>query len=342
MQKIAPWAIGLAALGLSGCYYGHLGVGQTRLLLARESVKELLADPDTPDALHRRLLLVGDVRAFAAELGLDVRGQYTSYVPWPGDRVVTTVVATRPGEVEARSFRFPIVGEVPYKGFFDLERAQDEAAQLRAEGLDVCLVPVAAYSTLGWMDDPVTEPMLRSSDGELVETLIHELVHATVFVESEPDFNEGVASFIGEEGVVRFYTAREESPARKDEGEARRQRVRVTDNRAVSGVLLAFRRDVAALYDDGLEPELQRDGRAALETEAREALAKLPLRTRDAGRIAREARLGNACLAIRGTYAADTPRHADLLAKMDWDLSAFVARLREVADADDPRSAFFD
>ena len=127
--------------------------------------------------------------------------QYTSYVEWPGDRVVTTVVATPPGSLEPRPFWFPIVGSVPYKGFFDPARAHEEAERLRAEGLDTCQVPVRAYSTLGWFEDPVTGPMLRGSEGALVETLLHELTHATVFVKSQADFNEGVASVRGRRGI---------------------------------------------------------------------------------------------------------------------------------------------
>ena len=140
-----------------------------------------------------------------SDLGLEVDGQYTSYAAWPGDRVVTALVATRPGEVEPAGFWFPILGRLPYKGYFDPEKAGAEAARLRARGLDVCEVPVRAYSTLGWFDDPVTGPMLRSGDGRLVETILHELVHSTVYVRGHVDFDEGVASFIGEEASVRFY-----------------------------------------------------------------------------------------------------------------------------------------
>ncbi len=154
----------LLLLLLPGCYYAHLGSGQARLLLGREDIDTLLADPDTPPELRASLTRVKAVRHFARELGLDVGDRYTSYVEWPGDRIVTTVVATAPGEIEPTPFAFPIVGEVPYKGFFDPSRAEAEAARLRAEGYDVCLVPVSAYSTLGWFDDPVTTPLLQGGN----------------------------------------------------------------------------------------------------------------------------------------------------------------------------------
>ena len=105
---------------------------------------------------------------------------------------------------------FPIVGSVPYRGYFDAERAAAEAAAPARQGpRRVSSQRVRAYSTLGWFDDPLTGPMLRQDEGALVETLFHELLHATVFVAGEPDFNEGVAAFVGQEARVRFYADRD-------------------------------------------------------------------------------------------------------------------------------------
>jgi predicted aminopeptidase len=344
----------LAALACTSCYYAHLAAGQTRLLVARRPLDAVLADPSTPEALREQLALVPQVRRFASELGLEVGDQYTSFVPWHGDRVVTTLVATRPGELEPAGFRFPIVGTLPYKGFFDPARAESEAERLRRAGLDVCVAAVAAYSTLGWLDDPVTGPMLAGGPDALVETLIHELVHATVFVEGEPEFNEGVASFIGQEGALRFFAGRE-GPAEPAQarpvaardaalgpaGPARRVRARVADDRAVARTLLDFRTRVAALYAAEPAGEARRERRRALEAEARDALAALPLAVRDPAELAARTPLNDACLALRGTYARDAERHAQLLASLGGDLRAFVARLRAAASAENPRAAFF-
>ena len=316
-----------------GCYYTHLAAGQLRLMMARTSIARVESDPATPPRLRAQLALVERARDFGARLGLEVGGRYTSYVDWPGDRIVTTVVATRPGEVEAAGFTFPIVGTVPYKGFFDETAAESEAAGLRAEGLDVCLVPVTAYSTLGWLDDPVTAPMLQRGDSRLVETVLHELVHGTVFVESQPEFNEGVARFIGEEAAIRFY---------RDDPDAEREVVeRVADDRQISSALLAFRERVAGLYAQEPNTPQRRADRDALERAFRAQLAATPLATVDAATVAGRVRLNDACLAIGGTYAADTSRHEHLLERLHGDLPRFVAHLREAARADDPRAAFF-
>ena len=281
------------------------------------------------------LLLVQQARTFAAELGLDVGGQYTSFVDWPGDRIVTTVVATQPGEVTPAGFHFPLIGTLPYKGFFDPERARAESQRLRDQGLDVCEFGVQAYSTLGWLDDPVTGPMLRRDLGELLETILHELVHATVYVKNHADFNEGVASFIGEEGSVRFYERNGLT-----EKAARRHRA-VAEGRLVDRELLRLRDEVSDLYADS-EPGEQRDRRrAALEQQTRERIASLNLRTHPAG-LADGVRLNDACLSVTGTYSQDTERYEQRLIELGGDLSAFIARLAASADAEDPTLALLE
>ncbi len=318
---------------MSGCYLGHVTAGQLRLLAAREPIERLIADPSTPAPLRERLGLAPQARELARSIGLEVGGQYTSYVPWPGDRVVTTVVATRPGEVEPANFWFPIVGSVPYKGFFDPERARAEGEDLRARGLDVCELAVPAYSTLGWLDDPLTEPMLRGEPGRVVETIVHELVHATVYVPDAADWNEGVATFVGQEASVRW------REATGDEVAAARERTRVEDDRRIAAQLLGLRQEVAELY--AREPAgPERDaGRAKLEAGAREALGALSITTRSPTALARALRLNDACLSIVGTYSADLPRYGELLASLDGDLGAFVAHVREAAKAPDPGAA---
>jgi predicted aminopeptidase len=321
----------VATLGLSGCYLAHVTAGQVRLLRARQPIDALLADPSTPEPLRRQLRLVTETRDFARRLGLEVGGQYTSFVDWPGDRVVTTVVAVRPGEVEPAGFWFPLVGRVPYKGFFDSGRAQAEADRLRADGLDVCVTPVPAYSTLGWFDDPVTSPMLAMGDGYLAETILHELVHATVYVASDADFNEGAASFVGEEASVALF--------RETGRDAAERLAEVQDGRRIDAALLRLREDVAGLYQS-TEPGPGRDAaRADLDARARQELRALPLSTRDADQLSQSARLNDACLALVGTYAAHLPALKGALERMGGSLPEFVDRLRQTADADDPLKA---
>lgn len=318
-------------LSSSGCYLSRVAIGQTRLLLARKPIDSVLIDPETSSDIRERLELVGLAREFAIGLGLDVGGQYTSFVAWPGDRIVTTLVATRPREVTPAGFWFPIIGELPYKGFFAPQRAAAEAARLREKGLDVCEFGVRAYSTLGWLDDPITGPMLRRDSGELLETIFHELVHATVYVSNHADFNEGVATFIGQEASVLFYRMAGESEM------ARQRQSEITDHRCINSELLRFREQVSTLYENSsVDPGPQR---SALEQAARERVATLPLANQDAVVLASQLQLNDACLALIGTYSSDIEKYATRLRELAGDLPRFIALLAASADADDPKSA---
>ncbi len=316
---------------LPGCYYTHLAEGQLRILRAREPITEVVANSDTPATLRENLALVEDVRRYAELIGLRVGGQYRAYAAWPGDRVVTALVATRAGEIEPAGFWFPLIGTQPYKGFFDLARAEREATALRARGLDTCLVPVPAYSTLGWFDDPVLEPMLQGGTGPFAEMLFHELVHATVFVASDADYNESVATFVGQEAAVRFFEER------GDAANAARERDRAADDRAVARVLAALRAQIAALY---AAPDTadRSETRAHLGRTAREELRALPLTSRAAGRLADKLPLQDACLALAGTYERDLPLWTQRLDAEGGDLPAFIRAARAAAITTDPRA----
>jgi predicted aminopeptidase len=321
----------------TGCYYGHLASGQWKLLWRRQPIDVATANDATPERTRALLRLVGSVRGFATELGLDVGGQYTSYVDWPGDRVVTTLVRTRPPSLEPVPWHFPLVGELPYKGYFDRARAEAEAARLRdEEGFDVCVSPVVAYSTLGWFDDPVTSPMLALGRERLVETLLHEFVHATAFLPDATDWNESVAQFIGEQAALRFFERH--GDASTDATEAERYRAYLEDRWTIDARIEAFRDQLMAMGD---APDRARR-RAAAERATRAELAALPLRQLDPDVMARVARLSDACLALRGTYVADRPRHAAVLAALGGDLPAMIARLSRWAEEERPPEAFYE
>jgi len=321
----------------SGCYYSHLASGQIKLLWLRQPIQEATEDPAHPEQTRELLRLVESVRHFALDLGLQVDGQYTSYVDWPGDRIVTTLVRTQPGSLEAVPPWFPLFGELPYKGDFEQDGAEAEAERRRVEeGFDVCVSAVTAYSTLGWLDDPVTSPMLARGAASLVETLFHEWVHATVFLKDEVDFNESVAEFIGQEASVRFFerVSKESVPGLPD---ASRVRDAIEDRRVIARVTEGFR-DLLLEIEAADEPIARR---SIAEARVRAELAALPLRVLDPERVASGARLSNACLALRGTYVQDLPRHERLLMALGGNLEAMIARLAEWADTNRPIADFF-
>ena len=328
-----------ACLGLGGCYYGHLAEGQLRLMWQRQPIEAVLTDPATPPDVRTMLSRIEDVRAFAADLGLEVGGQYTSYVDWPGDRVVTTLVRTREDSLETVPWRYPILGALPYKGFFERERAEREAERLRSETYQVCVSGVAAYSTLGWIDDPVTRPMLARGPAVLVETIFHELVHATAFVPGDADFNEGVAQFIGQQAAIRYFEQNppgDDTPA--DWPDAERVRGSIADRTHIAERTLAFRDRLLEL-EDAPDRALQR---STAEAALRQELASLPLAVYDPARVAERARLSDPCVALRGTYVRDGPRHAAVLEALGGSLPRMIERLARWAEEGRTVESFFE
>lgn len=305
----------------------------------RQPIDAVLADPATPPDVRSMLAQVADVRAFAADLGLEVGGQYTSYVDWPGDRVVTTLVRTREGSLETVPWRYPILGALPYKGFFEQERAEEEAERLRNDAYQVCVSGVSAYSTLGWIDDPVTQPMLARGPAALVETIFHELVHATAFVRGDADFNEGVAQFIGQQAAIRYFERNPPSEAMPENWpHVDRVRDGIADRILIAELTLSFR---DALLDlEGAADRAQQRGTAEAALRAR--LAATPLAVYDPFQVAERARLSDPCVALRGSYVRDARRHAAVLEALDGSLPAMIERLKHWASEEREVEAFFD
>ena len=210
LPSIAASALLLSILlcGCSPIYVMKSWNGQRRLMSKRRPVAEVLADPAAPASLKTKLRLTGEIRSFAASMGLPASKSYTSYVDVGRPYVTYAVSASPKLSLDPHEWWFPVIGKVPYKGFFSLPDAEKEQAKLERKGLDTFLRGVPAYSTLGWYADPVLSTMLEASAGELAETLIHELAHQAVYFKSDSDFNESSATFIGEQGTEDFLAAK--------------------------------------------------------------------------------------------------------------------------------------
>jgi len=181
------------------------GRGQLHIIWNAREVTEIMEDPSTPDSLRQRLAYIDKVRAFAIEtLGLNDTENYTTLFDQQGKPILWVVTGTRPFAFEPYTWRFPVVGTVPYKGFFREELAEKELQRIKDEGYDAGIRTVGGWSTLGWFRDPILSEMLGRSDGDLANLIIHELVHATIFVKDSVTFNENLASFIGDRGAVLF------------------------------------------------------------------------------------------------------------------------------------------
>ncbi|HEU5125696.1 MAG TPA: aminopeptidase [Verrucomicrobiae bacterium] len=196
-------------LAVSGCrtlkFYGQAIKGQYQIFTHQEPIEELVADQKTPARLREQLELLQKLRAFAdAELKLPVDGHYRKYVDVHRPYVVWNVQAAPRFSLEPKTWWYPLVGSLEYRGYFSERDAKGYAAALRKKGFDVFVGGVDAYSTLGWFKDPVLNTFIYRDEPELAEVIFHELGHQRVFARGDTDFNEAFATVVGQEGARRW------------------------------------------------------------------------------------------------------------------------------------------
>jgi predicted aminopeptidase len=329
------------ALGLcisSACSPGYVlraGWEEARILARRRPIPEVIADPRTDPATRGKLELVLEAREYARrELGLEPGRSYRDYADVGRDTLALVLSAAPADSLVPVTWWFPIVGRVPYLGFFDAERARAEERALRARGYDTYLRPTTAFSTLGWLPDPLLSTALQGDSVAVVETVIHEVTHATIFVKGQVRFNESFANFVGLAGAAAFFCTR-----LPDGPLCREARARWHDAVLVSELFDTVEDSLRALYARGAPPERVRTERAALlERLQARAEAEVVPRLRShlwTGLDLR--RLNNASFLARRLYL-DRLRTFDRWYRAEReDLAALLARwLPALRRADDP------
>jgi len=228
---------GAAALCLSGCaslgYYWQSVSGHARLMNAARPVEDWLADSGTPDQLKARLSLSQRIRAFAvSELRLPDNASYHRYADLHRRVAVWNLVAAPEFSLTLKTWCFPVTGCISYRGYFDEADARAEAAALQAQGLEVSVYGVPAYSTLGWMNwaggDPLLNTFIHYPEGELARLMFHELAHQVVYVKDDSLFNESFATAVERLGAARWLATQASDAARREyaEFDARRSEFR--------------------------------------------------------------------------------------------------------------------
>lgn len=178
------------------------------MLSKARPVSEVLADTKTKPALRASLKSVTHMLDYAKnELLLPTKGQYTRYTDLGRRYAVWVVFATPEFSVEPKTWRYPLIGKLAYRGFFEENLAQNEAEKLQAEGYDVHVGGVEAYSTLGFLRDPLLNTFIQRADADLAELLFHELTHQRLYLRGDTDFNEAFATAVGQEGARRWLHA---------------------------------------------------------------------------------------------------------------------------------------
>lgn len=211
-------ALLIAVAALSGChtlsFYGQAVKGQYEIFAHQEPIEKLAAEPNTPSTLKGRFTLLEELRAFAStELKLPTDSHYRKYVDVHRPYVVWNVEAAPEFSLQPKTWWYPLLGSLEYRGYFSKAGATNYAASLRAQGYDVSVGGVGAYSTLGWFKDPVLNTFIFEDDADLAEIIFHELAHQRLFVRGDTDFNEAFATTVGQEGARRWLRARNNSAA---------------------------------------------------------------------------------------------------------------------------------
>jgi len=254
------------ALGLvAGCwacspvYVIKAGIAEAKILSARRPIHEVLADPATDADTRGKLAWVVEARRFAVErLGVDAGEAYTMYTRLERDTLALVLSAAERDRLVPKTWWFPVVGRVPYKGYFDEGDARDAQQGLEEDGFDTYLRPTSAFSTLGWFNDPILSTVLRADEVDVVETVLHELSHNFLFVPGQVGFNESFATFAGRVGAIEFFCTRPASGP--DSVKCARAQARWRDEQRFSAFLDELVDELRALYgsDATREEKLRR------------------------------------------------------------------------------------
>ena len=253
----------LSLVALTGCesihYYNHLISGQIDILNKNKPIHQILDEPHVYEKLKTQLELVLDIREFAKnELYLPVKNQYLSFADLERPFAVWNVYATSEFSLTPKTWCYPVVGCTAYRGYFSKEDARDYSDKLKKQGYDVFMGGVAAYSTLGWFDDPVLSTFVYRSHVNLAALIFHELAHELLYVKDDTTFNESFATAVEQEGLRRWLETKNDLEAFADykiDYQRRRQFVQL---------VMKYRKQLESLYARDMSTPTKRDAKASV------------------------------------------------------------------------------
>ena len=192
---------------LTGCasptYYSQAAFGQLELWTKSRSIQEVIDDKTTSTLEKKKLITALNILEFAEEqLLLPAEGSYQAYVKLNRRHVVWNVFAAPKDSLNPKTSCFVIAGCLPYRGYFSKADANEHARKLNKKGYDTYIAGVKAYSTLGWLNDPILSTIIEREDVSLAQILFHELSHQKIYVKNDAQFNEGFAMAIADHGAM--------------------------------------------------------------------------------------------------------------------------------------------
>ncbi len=324
-----------ACLG-SGCssigYYAQSASGHLDLLRRAKPVTELLADAATPAALRQRLQLTQALRDFAvSELKLPDNASYRRYVDLPRSAVVWNVVAAPELSLTLKTWCFPVLGCVGYRGYFERAQADALADELKTQGLEVSVYGVPAYSTLGWTNwlggDPLLSSFVRWPEIELARLLFHELAHQVVYASGDTAFNESYATAVERLGGARWMARR---GAALSPGDDQRLEQRRGDFRSLTA---KARSQLVELYAGAASDDDKRAAKADIlaALSAEHQRLKAQAWGGFAGYDDWLARANNATLGVQAAYDDLVPQFERLFQRQGADFARFHAAVARLA-----------
>lgn len=337
--KLRWGGIGLVLLGIAaggalllvatplGRYLARAAWEESKILRHRQPIAKLVRDSTVAPATRAKLQLVLEARAFAEDsLDLPAKDAFTRFTQLDRDTLLLVLSGARRDWLAAKTWWFPVVGRVPYKGYFDVDDAKRAERDLAKDGYDTYLRPAAAFSTLGWFNDPLLSSTLRADSVDLVNTVIHELTHNRYYAKGEAVFNESFANFVGARGAERFFQSR---------GDARSAAISVArwdDDRLLgtywASLFTALDSTFRAHPGDSLKT-LRLALRDSVYGVARRTLVDslAPLFRAVDTAYATRVRLDNAALLARRIYLTDLGAFERVFAEEHEDLEASIARI---------------
>lgn len=326
-------------LVLCGCqsvsYYSQAINGQLNIMMNRQPISELLDDSMTPENLTKRLSLVLEIREFAQnELHLPVQNHYLSYVDLNRPYVVWNVFAAPEFSLTPKTWCYPVVGCVVYRGYFSEEAAHRYADGLKKRNYDVYVGGAIAYSTLGWFDDPVLSTIMYLSETESAALIFHELAHQILYIPDDTAFNESFATAVEQEGMRRWLIT-------KGDFEAYNLFiVKYQRHRQFVDLIMNYRRQLESLYQSSLKAPEKKGKKAVLFNQLKRDHDTLKNKWNGTSPYDSWFRdsLNNAKLVSVLTYQDFVPAFRKMLQKKDGDLKKFYAEcLRLSQKSEDER-----
>jgi predicted aminopeptidase len=323
----------LFAATLTGCqtihYYGQAVEGQSRLLLKRQPISEIMSDPESPEFLRKRLTLILAAREFAKnELQLPVANNYLTYVDLGQSYVAWNVFAAPEFSLTPKTWCYPFVGCAAYRGYFSETNALQYAESLRNQGYEVYVGGVTAYSTLGWFNDPVLSTFIRFSEAHSITLIFHELAHQVLYVKDDTAFNESFATFVEQEGLSRW---------QKISGSSRIFNEYLNHNRSQRlfvELIMRSRRELELLYRTNLSPSEKREKKASIFFELRNEFNRLKSKQNELSAYEGWVNqpLNNAKISSVVAYHDLVPAFSKLLSGIDGDLNRFYRVCRKLTE----------